>query len=290
MPVAVNFPAGKKPFCRGRLLHVGEDATLLSVLRVALGDNVGGFAHASHLNSRDLTKQKTGAHVFNHIIVEHDQAELESKKLETTDSSSLHVDLRGQPSQHTRAAWVTLATTFFWQRCSVTVPCSWKVQVGKPHLHVKKFQQKKKKTDRPPVKIWAMLVEAETFLCLALSIFLFGLLWSEFLSDGFYFQVFSTGVHFAGRPFWSSRYVLSVGAKRHFDCWNVNHWMKFCCVGHKCWNAKLILHCSFWMLECEAYAVFVIKAGMSGLYCCCVPGLQDWLTTISIVFGKLFKM
>ena len=39
MPVAVCFPADKKPFCRGRLLHVDEDATLLSVLRVALGDN-----------------------------------------------------------------------------------------------------------------------------------------------------------------------------------------------------------------------------------------------------------
>ena len=41
MPVAVsvNFPADKKPFCRGRLLHVDEDTTLLSVLRVALGDN-----------------------------------------------------------------------------------------------------------------------------------------------------------------------------------------------------------------------------------------------------------
>ena len=44
VPVAgfVNFPADKKlAFCRGsgRLLHVDEDATLLSVLRVALGDN-----------------------------------------------------------------------------------------------------------------------------------------------------------------------------------------------------------------------------------------------------------
>ena len=50
----------------------------------------------------------------------------------------------------------------------VTVLCSWKVEVGIPDLRLKKFQQKKK-TDRPPVKIWAMLVEAETFFCLALS-------------------------------------------------------------------------------------------------------------------------
>ena len=35
----LNFPADKKRFCRGRLLHADEDATLLSVLRVALGDD-----------------------------------------------------------------------------------------------------------------------------------------------------------------------------------------------------------------------------------------------------------
>ena len=34
-----QLPHAKKPFCRGRLLHVDEDATLLSVLRVALGDH-----------------------------------------------------------------------------------------------------------------------------------------------------------------------------------------------------------------------------------------------------------
>ena len=32
-------PDNRKPFCRGHLLHADEDATLLSVLRVALGDN-----------------------------------------------------------------------------------------------------------------------------------------------------------------------------------------------------------------------------------------------------------
>ena len=41
MPVAVtvNFPTEKKPYCRGHLLHVDENATLFSVLRVALRDN-----------------------------------------------------------------------------------------------------------------------------------------------------------------------------------------------------------------------------------------------------------
>ena len=55
--------------------------------------------------------------------------------------------------QHTRGAWATR----LWQRRSsgseatrVTVPCSWKVEVGIPHLCVKNFQQKKK--DRPPAR------------------------------------------------------------------------------------------------------------------------------------------
>ena len=34
-----QLPRGQKAFCRGRLLHGDEDATLLSVLRVAPGDN-----------------------------------------------------------------------------------------------------------------------------------------------------------------------------------------------------------------------------------------------------------
>ena len=35
-----QVPRGQEAFfCRGRLLHMNEDATLLSVLRVALGDN-----------------------------------------------------------------------------------------------------------------------------------------------------------------------------------------------------------------------------------------------------------
>ena len=65
MPVAesVNFPTDKKPFCRGRLLHVDGDATCCGLL----GDNEA--LHASHFNSRDqfLTKQeKTGAMSFSH--------------------------------------------------------------------------------------------------------------------------------------------------------------------------------------------------------------------------------
>ena len=54
MPVAVsvNFPVDK-PFCRGRRLRVDEDATLLSMLRVALGDNMS--LHTSHVYSRDWT-------------------------------------------------------------------------------------------------------------------------------------------------------------------------------------------------------------------------------------------
>ena len=89
-----------------------------------------------------------------------DQAELEPKpELETADSSSLHV-WRTWPtarSTHTRGLGdsSTLATTFFWQwgyRSSgtrVTVPCSWKVEVGIPDLRVKNFQQK---NNRPPAR------------------------------------------------------------------------------------------------------------------------------------------
>ena len=102
MPVAgsVNFPADKKPFCRGRLLQVDGDATCYG-LRLEI---TSLWIHASHFNSRDLTKQeKTGAMFFFHIIVENDQAELKAEKLETADSSSLHV--RTWPTvQHTRAA------------------------------------------------------------------------------------------------------------------------------------------------------------------------------------------
>ena len=77
--------------------------------------------------------------------------------------------VRGQLS-NTHAAWATLATTFFWQRgyryqsyCSLHLKSiGWHTGFA-----CKNFSAKKKKPDRPPVKIWAMLVEAETFFCLA---------------------------------------------------------------------------------------------------------------------------
>ena len=151
MPVAVsvNFPADKKPFCRRRrLLHVDEDATLLSVLRVALGDNES-FCNASLQRPDEAGEDR--CHVCFHIIVENDQAELEPKMLETANSSSLHQ--RGQPS-NTNARPGRL-----WQRRSsgseatgtrVTVPCSWKVEVGTGFACTcKKFSAKKKPTARP---------------------------------------------------------------------------------------------------------------------------------------------
>ena len=127
-----------------------EDATLLSVLRVALGDNESlNYIHASHFNSRDLTKQeKTGAMSFLkfHIIVENDQAELEpkNKKLETADSSSLHI-----------RTWPTVQLNFgndvlLGVRQPVPeFPALYKVEVGISNLRVKIFQQKKKPTARP---------------------------------------------------------------------------------------------------------------------------------------------
>ena len=84
-----------------------------------------------------------------------------------SDSSSLH--LCGQPfNTHARPGWL-------WQRRSsgseatgtrVTVPCSWKVEVGKPDLHVKNFQQKK---PRPPArKNLSHVSRSRDLFCLAL--------------------------------------------------------------------------------------------------------------------------
>ena len=124
MPVAesVYFPADKKPFCRGHLHHVDEDATCCG-LRLEI------MSHASHLLQRpDEAAGENRHHVFFHIIVENDQAELE-----TADSISLHVHVRTwRTVQCTRAApaWATLV---LWQRRSsgseatgtrVTVSCS----------------------------------------------------------------------------------------------------------------------------------------------------------------------
>ena len=132
---------------------------------------------SGHLNSRDLTKQeKTGAmssFTSSSKTIKRSSSRRLRKKLETADSSSLFVRMCyvcGQPSNtHARPGRL-------WQRRSsgseatrVTVPFSWKVEGGIPDLRVKNFQQKK--TDRPPVKTWAMLVEAETFFCLALQNF-----------------------------------------------------------------------------------------------------------------------
>ena len=167
--ISVNFLADKKPFCRGRLLHLDEDATLLSMLQVALGDNKS--LHASHLNFRDQTKQeKTGAMSFftSSWKTINDQAKLEpkNKKLETSASRSLHV--RTWPTvQHThththaRARARCARPGQLWQRrflaarlpiytgTRVTVPYTWIVEVGIPDLRVKKISAQK---NQPPAR------------------------------------------------------------------------------------------------------------------------------------------
>ena len=78
MPVAVsvNVPADKNPFCRGRLLHLDEDATLLSVLRVALGDNESLIYALRFQLQRPDEAGEDRRHVrFFHVIVENDQAD-----------------------------------------------------------------------------------------------------------------------------------------------------------------------------------------------------------------------
>ena len=138
-------PRTKSPFCRGRLLHLDEDATLLSVLRVALGDNESLLRFASETWR---SRRRPVPCLFSH----HRRKRSSGARAEEARDSGLEL-VRGTPTwptvQHTRAAWATLATTFFWQLeatgTRVTVPCSWKVEVGIPDLrvHVKNFQQKK---------------------------------------------------------------------------------------------------------------------------------------------------
>ena len=76
-----------------------EDATLLSVLRVALGDNESLNPTLRILIPETWrSTSRSRRNVFLHIIVEHDQAELEPKKLETADSSSSHCDVVNRPT------------------------------------------------------------------------------------------------------------------------------------------------------------------------------------------------
>ena len=111
MPVAesVNFPADKKLFAgtssaRGRGCHV---------LRVALGDNES-LKHASHFNSRDLTKQeKTGTMSF--FTSSSKTIKRSSRRRSSRQRTrARYTYVRGQPSD-TQARPGTLVTTFFCQ-------------------------------------------------------------------------------------------------------------------------------------------------------------------------------
>ena len=131
MPVAVFI---KKPFCRGRLLQVDEDATLLSVLWVALEDN-----ESLNYTLRILTpetwrsRRRPATCLFSH----HHRKQSSGAWAEEARDSGLELVTRTRPTvQHTRAAWHGR----LWQRLSsgseatstrVTAPCSeWKVEVG----------------------------------------------------------------------------------------------------------------------------------------------------------------
>ena len=127
---------------RGRGCHV---------LRVALGDNEALNYTLRLWTPETWRSRRRPAPCLFHIIVENDQAELKAKKLETADSSSLHVRTWPTVPTHTRGL-------VLWQRRSsgseatgtrVTAPCSWKVEVGIPDLRVKNFLQIKKPTARP---------------------------------------------------------------------------------------------------------------------------------------------
>ena len=173
IPVAasVNFPVDKKLFGTGRLLRVDEDATLLSVLRVALGDNKSWDSTLPIFTSETGRPRRRPA-----SCLSSHRKRWSGTWAEEARGSGLKLITRGQPSNHTHTRAdrtindVFLATTSENQAARVTVPCSWKVEVGILDLCVKKISAKNK-TDRQPVKIWAILVEAETF-SLALTKFL----------------------------------------------------------------------------------------------------------------------
>ena len=102
MPVAesVKFPADKKPFCRGCLLHVDGDGTCC---RLRLEITSFEF-HASHFNSRDLTKQENQRHVFftsSSKTIKWSSRRRSSRQQTSTRARYTYV--RGQPS-NTRAA------------------------------------------------------------------------------------------------------------------------------------------------------------------------------------------
>ena len=123
MPVAasVNFPVDKKLFCRARLLRLDEDATFLSVLRVALGDNESWDSTLPIFTPETgWPRIKPAPCFFFHI--ENDQAELEQKLEERTRARCT-----SQPS-NTRATRtindVLPAAASENQATRVTVPCS----------------------------------------------------------------------------------------------------------------------------------------------------------------------
>ena len=175
-----QLPSGQEAFCRGRLLHVDdEEATLLSAWRVALGDN-----ELSNYTLRILTPETWRSR--RRPAPCHRRKRASGARAEEARDSGLELVTRTWLTvQHTRAAWATLATTFFWQQgyryqsyCYLLLKSrGWHTGFACKQISAKK------KTDRPPVKIWAMLVEAETFFCLALLIFFYFLIYMKIVLD-----------------------------------------------------------------------------------------------------------
>ena len=117
MPVAVsvNFTADNKPFCRGPLLHVDEDATLLSVLLFALGVKIESLNFTLHILTPETrrSRRRPAPCLFSH----HRRTRSSGAQFEEARDSGLELVADTWPIvHHTRSTWATLATTFFRQQ------------------------------------------------------------------------------------------------------------------------------------------------------------------------------
>ena len=195
MPVAesVNFPADKKPFCRGRLLHVDGDATCCG-LRLEITSLL--IRLSLNYTLRILTpetwrsRRRPAPCLFPH----HRRKQSSGAQGEGARDSGLELVTRtyvaNRPT-HRRGLVLWQRRSSVSEATGTTSYCSLLLKSRGRHtgFACKKFSAKKKKTDRPPVKIWAMLVEAETFFCLALEWFTDVIMDRDHIGTSFEFPV-----------------------------------------------------------------------------------------------------
>ena len=116
--VSVKFPSDKKPSCRWRLLYVDEVATLHSVLRVALEDNES-LNSTFRILTPETWRSTSRRRRVQCFSPSHRGTWSSGARAEEAPDSELELVTRTSCSmwsnvQHTRSAWATLATAFFW--------------------------------------------------------------------------------------------------------------------------------------------------------------------------------